>query len=182
MTELSVDFRLALKEFGPLGPGESAPEHVISEFRGRLPDSLLDFWAAHGFGLWLDGYFQFCNPQRYRPIIEMVLGNDPDFKPYRSHVVGFSAFGGLLVWNEDYRIMDVDILYHRISCGEYFERIDTTDDIAIGVVIGKLPRRRKARRRKNMVPEFMSRRRSRACAPEANRASCGQQQVDSATK
>ena len=58
MASLSEDFEAALEQFGPPLGGIAPGSFDTSRFRGKIPDSLLDFWDQHGLGLWLDGYFQ----------------------------------------------------------------------------------------------------------------------------
>jgi len=136
MAVLSRSFQRALTKFGEPKGGERAPSSMLQAYRGRLPDSLLQFWEQYGFGVWLDGYFQFCNPDAYHEVVRAILGNDSQLKGNRSHVIGFSAFGHLLIWNEDYRIIRIDTLYHTVLCRELFRpKTDINDDVTIGVVV-----------------------------------------------
>lgn len=136
MAELFINFQMALDKFGIPQLGERLSHAALDTYRGRLPDSLLQFWEQYGLGVWMKGYFQFCDPEKYRSMLKFVFGNDPEFRPERSHVIGFSAFGRLLVWNEDYRVMDIDLIYHYVLCDERFEpRPKISDDIRIGNAI-----------------------------------------------
>ncbi|WP_026868633.1 GAD-like domain-containing protein [Inquilinus limosus] len=136
MADLPRSFQRALGKFGEPVGGEAAPSSVLQAYHGCLPDGLLQFWERYGFGVWLDGYFQFCNPDAYHQVIQAILGNDPQLKAEESHVIGFSAFGRLLVWNEDYRVTRIDTLYHRVLCDELFSPApNIDDDIAIGISI-----------------------------------------------
>lgn len=138
MTEISPLFQNALQAFGEPIDGKKPQAEFIASARDRIPDSLLDFWVAYGWGIWLDGYFQLCDPARYRPILETILEGDPDFSASRSHLIGFSAFGSLLVWNEDHRVMDIDMLYRRITCRAFFKAAATKADTAIAIAIGNV--------------------------------------------
>ncbi len=136
MTKLSEDFEYALEKFGPpvggTGPGDFDVEH----FRGKIPHSLLDFWHLRGLGVWLNGYFQFCDPDKYRPILKYIFNNDMEFKAERCHLIGFSAFGNMLIWSEDYQITDVDMIGHQVSALRYVKPDPSIKpDIAIGVAI-----------------------------------------------
>ncbi|WP_026868632.1 GAD-like domain-containing protein [Inquilinus limosus] len=136
MADLSEDFKYILEKFGEPQGGEAAPASMLQAYQGRLPGSLLDFWERYGFGVWLDGYFQFCNPDVYHQVVQAILGSDPQLKADRSHLVGFSAFGHLLVWNEDYRVMDINTLYHRVLCGELFSpKPKISNGIRIGTAV-----------------------------------------------
>jgi len=69
----------------------------------------------------MKGYFQFCHPEMYKPIIEMILEGDKDFDPEKTHAIGFSAFGRILAWNEQYHGMKIGPVDLRIGCGDYFK-------------------------------------------------------------
>lgn len=138
MTGLTKHFLNALERFGAPKGGETLSSGELASYRGRIPDSLLDFWEAYGLGLWLNGFIQFCSPQRYQPILELALKDDNQLDHSRSHVIALSAFGGLLIWNEDYRIIKISTLYHRLICAELFKPTSAgtrVDNIAIGIAI-----------------------------------------------
>jgi hypothetical protein len=121
MNQLSDGFEYAISKFGMPVLGEKASSQLLDSYRGRIPETLIDFWQVAGFGVWLDGYFQFCNPDRYQPVLDLIFEGDKDIKPERSHLIGFSAFGHLLVWNEDLRVVDVDSIYHLVACSYFFK-------------------------------------------------------------
>ena len=75
----------------PIAPGE------LDALAGRLPPELLAFWREYGLGTWLDGKFQFCRPADYAELVEQIFADDPDLLPSATHMVGFSAFGQLLL-------------------------------------------------------------------------------------
>ncbi|WP_211230551.1 GAD-like domain-containing protein, partial [Inquilinus limosus] len=106
MADFPRSFQRALEKFGEPQGGEAVPTSVFRAYQGRLPDGLLRFWEQHGLGMWLDGYFQFCNPDVYHQVVQAILGNDPQLKADQSHLVGFSAFGHLLVRNEEHHLSD----------------------------------------------------------------------------
>jgi len=133
---LSEDFEYALERFGPPMGGTAPGDFDVGRFRGKIPHSLLDFWSLHGLGVWLNGYFQFCDPEKYRPVIKHIFGNDSEFKADRCHLIGFSAFGNMLIWSEDYQVTDVDVIRHLVSAMRYVKPDPSLDpDIAIGVTV-----------------------------------------------
>lgn len=137
MTEISPLFQNALQAFGKLRDEKKPQADFIASARGRIPDTLLDFWVAYGWGIWLDSYFQLCDPARYRPILETILDGDPDFSASRSHVIGYSAFGSMLVWNEEHRGMDIDM--RRVTCRAFFKGAAATKaDTAIAIAVGNV--------------------------------------------
>ncbi len=107
---LNANFAYCLKKFGlPMG-GEAVPPEVLAAYGGRTPSSLRDFWKQCGVGLWLDGRFQLCRPDRYQPILDMILANDPDYPPAESTLLGFTAFGELLIWHNKQYLLTVDLV------------------------------------------------------------------------
>ncbi|WP_420103615.1 GAD-like domain-containing protein [Bosea sp. (in: a-proteobacteria)] len=117
MTKLSEDFEYFLERFGrPVGGG-ALDEAVRAAYRGKVPDSLTDFWEEVGIGLVLDGYFQLCDPRRYAPVVERLFGADPQLDAARLHLLGFSAMGSLLLWHEIHRAVRV-----RLPNGEAVAR------------------------------------------------------------
>ena len=107
---LNPDFAYCLKKFGLPISGEAVPPEVIAAYAGRTPSSLHDFWKQCGVGLWLDGRFQLCRPDRYQPILDMILANDPDFPPAESTLLGFTAFGRLLIWHNKQYLLTIDLV------------------------------------------------------------------------
>ncbi len=87
----------------PIDPAE------LDALAGRLPPELVAFWREYGLGTWLGGKFQFCWPAEYAPLVEQVFADDADLSPAFTHVIGFSAFGELLVWNERHERVLVDL-------------------------------------------------------------------------
>jgi hypothetical protein len=136
---LTEDFEYAVSKFGMPAFGEAASPELLDRYRGRLPDSLLGFWRIAGFGVWQNGYFQFCNPDRYRPVVNMIFGNDKDFSPEVSHCIGFSAFGRLLVWNQGLHVINIDTLFHHVLASDYFKPTPkVSDEIKIGTAVSSI--------------------------------------------
>ena len=126
----------AVKKFGPPSGGIVAKPELIASYSGRLPSGLLEFWKEYGIGQWLEGYFQFCDPSRYAPIVESVFEGDTDFEPDRTHVFGMSAFGKLLAWSEDHKVIDINVLTGIVDATDFFDPLPNSDpNTDIGVTI-----------------------------------------------
>jgi len=98
------DLKLAylLRKFGKLAKSRPFSAERASLYEGKLPDALIELWRAEGIGMWLKGKFQFCDPQEYTSITKMICSNDLEFSSAKSHIFGFTAFGELLLWNEQH--------------------------------------------------------------------------------
>ncbi|WP_234732360.1 GAD-like domain-containing protein [Acidocella facilis] len=110
MTKLNANFAYCIKKFAHPAGGEPVPIEVREAYRGRIPESLLDFWEEYGAGLWLDGRFQLVRPDRYQSLVDMILKGDPDFPAESSVLIGYGAFGKLLIWNNKNYTLKIDLV------------------------------------------------------------------------
>lgn len=111
MTKLNEDFLYCIEEFGPPADGEPVPAEVREAYRGRVPQSMLDFWEEYGAGTWLDGRFQLVRPDRYQSLVNMILAGDPDFPAESSVLIGYGAFGKLLIWNNKNYALSINLVH-----------------------------------------------------------------------
>lgn len=74
------------------------PKAEIAQYRGILPEGLLEFWARHGnqlvFG---DGFVQMCDPATFAPVVKDWFEDDPKFNPNRLIVYAMGSFGQLIM-------------------------------------------------------------------------------------
>lgn len=86
------------KGFGPPISSEPVSEELISKFKGKLPNKLLEYWAAFGFSGWGNGLFWLVNPDEYQDVLDVWLDNieTPPHEEY--FVIARSAFGDLEIW------------------------------------------------------------------------------------
>jgi hypothetical protein len=136
MPELFITYENALKRFGLPENPEIMGEADIARYKNRIPETYLDFIRHAGLGIWKQGYFQFCNPEKYKSIVALALGGDKQLNPVRTHALGFSAFGKILAWNEDYKTTEINILLHRVTCRGLFKEIPAErSDINLGIAV-----------------------------------------------
>lgn len=120
MTNSSELYKPIFDKLGPLVGAEALPESKVASYRGHIPGTFIDFIKPQGFGMWLNGYWQFCDPKNYAPLASLIFGHDAEFKASETHILGFSAFGSLLAWNEKYQVVRVFIFNHSVSSIAYF--------------------------------------------------------------
>jgi hypothetical protein len=101
-------------DFGVPQGGEAAVDR--ERYRDKVPDLMIEFWQQNGTGIILDGYFQFCEPDRYASILKLVFGGDPDIHAEQTHVLGFGAFGTIIAWNEVHQDVTIDLVKGQVSC------------------------------------------------------------------
>ncbi|MGL4320815.1 MAG: GAD-like domain-containing protein [Paracoccaceae bacterium] len=105
-----------MAENGRLTATSQVTPQVIAQYQGKLPELLTTFWLQHGVGSWKGGLFTLCLPSDFKGLLSQVFGADPDFSHQDCHVIGYSAFGHLLVWNERHWVTKIDLMTARISC------------------------------------------------------------------
>jgi hypothetical protein len=124
------------------------PEHAhkvsaaeIANYTSAVPDALLRFWADHGRGSYLNGAFWICNPRPFGPVLDDIFHGDPEFDPRRMTVVGYTAFGTLLIWDRDKKQISVHLLSSEVHNVPADKRINKktgqafSDDFMIGAFI-----------------------------------------------
>ncbi len=122
-------FTSLVGRYGPSADAVPMAPAELDVLAGRLPSELLAFRREYGLGSWLDGKFQFCRPADYAELVEQIFADDPELLPSATHMVGFSAFGELLLWNEQHEQVLVDLprLVARVDAFDAREPGDPTD-------------------------------------------------------
>jgi hypothetical protein len=91
-----------------IGPDEAA------RYADRVPPALIQFWAEHGRGAYLDGLYWICDPEPFDPVLELIFEGDPEFSPPDMAVVAYSALGALKVWHRKRRKVNVSLLQSTV--------------------------------------------------------------------
>ncbi|MBS0980307.1 hypothetical protein JK174_05830 [Acetobacter thailandicus] len=105
------DVRKYIKDYGELSYKRDVPKSICENYKDKLPDDLILFWREHGVGTWLSGKFQFCIPSDYSEIVDILFSGDPEIIPEKTHIIGYSAFGHLVIWNEDFQTCEINLPY-----------------------------------------------------------------------
>lgn len=129
MTEIDpkFDIRKYIKEYGELDFKEDVPERICRDYEGKLPDDLILLWRENGIGTWLSGKFQLCIPSNYAGVVDILFSGDSEIIPEKTHIVGFSAFGHLLIWSENLQTLVVDLTESIMRVYKWnFSRFKTT--------------------------------------------------------
>jgi hypothetical protein len=85
-------------EFGPAIDVRPVPERVLSLYKGKLPEKLLQYWKIYGFAGYGEGRFWMTDPGEYAGVLDAWLAQT-DFKVADDyHVIGRGAFGELIIW------------------------------------------------------------------------------------
>jgi len=93
-------FARFLEKFGgPVGRQE-VPISSISRYKGKLPDQLLEYWAAHGWCGYGNGIFWLVNPQEYEGVVKSWIEGTILSQRDTYHLIARGAFGDLYLWGE----------------------------------------------------------------------------------
>ena len=89
------DYMSIIDKYGPPANAERVSRVEAEQYRGRLPDGLLEFWITYGRGVWPQGKYQLCDPKLFEPVLEDYFEGDPEFKASDFVVYGYNSFGNL---------------------------------------------------------------------------------------
>jgi hypothetical protein len=99
----------ALKRSGPMEDAHPVAEDVIKAWTGTVPDLLIDVWHNHGLGTLQGGRLRLCLPSDFDGLLSQIFQADPDFSHQDCYVIGYSAFGHLILWSKRHWIVEVDL-------------------------------------------------------------------------
>jgi hypothetical protein len=136
MNAYTVTYNRFFDKYGNPYDVEKINDEELDSLRNHLPDTFIEYiLGKFGSSKIKNGYFQFCSPKKYQPVIEEVFKGDRDFKSSRTHAIGFSSCGRILACNEDYKELKIDILDGRILCSEFFNPTKVSPDIALEIAV-----------------------------------------------
>lgn len=134
-------FGALLRQFGEPELAHKVPADEAARDAGVLPRALLSFWTEHGRGSYKEGAFWICDPRPFKPLLGEIFAGDPEFNPKRMSVIGYSAFGTLLIWDRLKKQVSVNLLFSTVHNVPEEKRIDQntgqpfSDDFTIGTFI-----------------------------------------------
>ncbi len=108
---MNEDSAYVAKKLGPQLQTAHPDQALIAQFQPKVPSGLIEYWQEYGLGGWAGGKFQFCNPADYIGVVTLILGGDPDFSPDHTHLIGYGAFGDLVLWHETRQCLLVNLPY-----------------------------------------------------------------------
>ncbi len=112
---MNEDFAYVAKKLGPQLQTVHPDQGLISQYQAKLPSGLIEYWQEYGIGSWAGGKFQFCNPADYASTVALILRGDPDYSLEHTHLIGYGAFGDLVLWHETRQCLHVNLPYLRAT-------------------------------------------------------------------
>lgn len=124
-----------LEEDGPLLDPTPIDEGTLDQWRGFLPEILLDFWSNQGIGTLSNGMLRVCLPNTFDGLLQQIFHSDSDFSHNDCHLIGYSAFGKLFVWSERHWMVTVDLISALVSapCHDPANKLNANASLITGL-------------------------------------------------
>jgi len=84
--------------FGPAEKTQEVSAHILTHYKGKLPDLLLKYWELYGWSRYGKGLFWLVDPSAYEPVLKVWLRGTPFLAQDSYYVIARSAFGRLFLW------------------------------------------------------------------------------------
>lgn len=97
---MDENFEYFLENFGPVLDKNPVPESAFKKYQGVLPDQLLSYWRAVGWGGFARGLFWLVNPEEWDEPMEAMLEDTGFLERDAYHVIARNAFGDLWLWGQ----------------------------------------------------------------------------------
>ncbi|VWC82338.1 hypothetical protein BLA39750_01295 [Burkholderia lata] len=94
------DFEVFIDEFGEATHRVEVPQSAIEQWRGKLPQQLLNYWKDEGWGGYANGLFWIVNPDDYEDLVDEWLEGTPLEEVDSFHAIARTAFGELFLCGE----------------------------------------------------------------------------------
>jgi hypothetical protein len=108
-----------LKKFPEIKIIEKPSAELIEKYKGLLPEAVLWIWENYGFGIYMNGYLRFVNPEEWREF----LCKSVNVYIEGTHVIATTAFGDFLIWEgaeERLKIVNYRYGYSEVIGGSRF--------------------------------------------------------------
>lgn len=100
MLDERFDHFYSHKGFGPQIDSTPVPESIVEAYRGKLPEILLTYWKAMGWGGYGNGLLWLVDPREYADVLNAWIHATDFYSKDRYHVFARGAFGNLYAWGE----------------------------------------------------------------------------------
>lgn len=119
-----IDVNVFIKEYGLPTEAEKPGRKFLEEYKGLVPDPMIEFWERFGFGCYADGLIWVINPKQLGEVLSEWLPRKEKQTP--AVPVIRTAFGKLIYWHKNnFTLLDVN----------YNDRFDTGDDVELLFVL-----------------------------------------------
>ncbi|CAM4086369.1 GAD-like domain-containing protein [Roseateles saccharophilus] len=92
---------LGYKQFGPASARRDVSSEKIEQFRGQLPDKLLEYWQEHGWCAYAQGLLWTVDPAEWEDALDSWIGETKFMELDSFHVIARTAFGELILWGKN---------------------------------------------------------------------------------
>ena len=85
-------------------------ERIISFYKEKVPNELLEIWKQYGFGSVMNGYLKIINPEDYQHLLDISYYNTDKCVP-----IFITAFGDIVIWENNQFLMLLNYRYLTIN-------------------------------------------------------------------
>lgn len=105
---------------------QEVPPSSVERYRGKLPESLLEHWATHGWCGYGHGIFWTVDPHEYEGVVASWIDGTPLAEHDTYHVIARGAFGDLYLYGEKtgFSLSIASHLSHYCGNNRRFSNID----------------------------------------------------------
>lgn len=115
------DFNRFMNEYGPPAEPEKAEPKLLEEYKGVVPDQMIEFWEKFGFASYADGLLWAINPKQLEDVLTEWFPENPE--PPRAVPIVRTALGKVIYWHKDkFHLLDVNH-NNRFEAGDNVEII-----------------------------------------------------------
>lgn len=88
------------KKFGPSIYEQKVSEEIMHKYKGKVPETLINYWKEYGWCGYGEGIFWTVNPEEYKEVVDEWLQDTPFESLDSYHLIAIGAFGEMLLWGE----------------------------------------------------------------------------------
>ena len=115
MTEFDYEYKDVFEVIGKPNVSVSLTPNELHALQAKFPINYIKFLGVVGTGTFKNGYFQICRPAEYKPVIKMIFEHDTLIDHKIMHIIGISAFGDMLIWEENTSEITVEQWRHWVT-------------------------------------------------------------------
>lgn len=131
----------SLTSYGPVSTYLTPSKQDLEDIEKSWPAPLVDLVKQRGFLTFHDGLFRLAPPSVIQPIVDLVIGNDPDLGGGQCVGIGYNAFGALTCWSNRLFDVRIELPLQNVYCFALTNPINfqgmSADDIAAGIIYDK---------------------------------------------
>ena len=98
-----------IAEFGSPKDNNNVNSTDADNYRGRVPDELIEYWIKHGTGYYADRNYWTCLPQVFDEYFRVLLAKSNIIRADEFAAIGYSCMGSVDLWHRSGRHFTYDL-------------------------------------------------------------------------